>query len=104
MEKLIRDGQVAVIIGSGYGEEWSSHASGEEKERAMYCPRLALAILGESDEDVGSVVDELFPDLRPYSGPNLMIEWVPVGVRFFIHEEEGNETIWREDEISWHTA
>lgn len=104
MEKLIRDGQVAVIIGSGYGEEWSTHASGEEKERALYCPRLALAVLGESGESVESVVAELFPDLRPYSGPRLMVDWVPVGVRFFVHEEEGNETVWREDEISWLTA
>lgn len=104
MEKLIRDGKVAVIIGSGYGENWSTHTGGERAVESMFCPRLALAVLGESDETVGSVTQELFPELREFSVPILDVVWVPVGIRFFITEEDGKETLWREDEITWTTA
>lgn len=104
MEKLVRDGKVAVIIGSGYGENWSTYATGKSNEEAVFCPRLALAVLGESGETVDEVSRELFPNLREFSTPRLQVEWVPVGVKFFIIEEDGKETLWREDEISWTTA
>lgn len=104
MEKLIRNGEVAVITGSGFGENWSTQASGEQQEKSLFCPRLALAILGESGETVNVVSRELFPKLREFSVPNLQVEWVPVGVKFFVTEEDGKETLWREDEISWITA
>lgn len=104
MEKLIRDGTVAVITGSGYGEQWGTYATAIAMEEAIFCPRLVLAVLGESGEDVGVVSRELFPDLREFSVPRLEVVWVPVGVRFFITEEDGKETLWRKDEISWITA
>jgi hypothetical protein len=104
MEKLIRNGQVAVIIGNGHGENWSTGACGSEIEHALYCPRLARAILGESDETVATVVKALFPNLKPFCGPDLKVEWVPVGVRFFITEYDGKESVWREDSIHWYTA
>lgn len=104
MEKLIRDGNVAVITGSGYGENWGTHVGGSGLNDALFSPRLVQAILGETNESVRSVARELFPQLCEFGAPELVVEWVPVGVRFFILEEDGKETLWREDEIPWQTA
>ena len=97
-EKLIRDGNVAVIYSPGFGAGWSTWIHERESE-AVFDKDLALAILGESDETPLQVVER--KGYKGYTGKekealglrDVAVAWVPEGQRFEIHEYDGSEGI-----------
>lgn len=98
MEKIVRDGKVAVAVSYGFGAGWSTWNSidptdarynqlfleGKWKEAAALC---------ESEED-------------GYGGgaEDVEIEWLPVGTRFVITEYDGSESLVTIDDFRWFTA
>lgn len=92
VEKIERDGKVAVLVSHGFGAGWSTWASTNEKVM-VFCPRLVLAVLGESDEDVLEVAEELFPNEYLGGLRGIAVEWVEKGSRFEITEYDGSETL-----------
>ena len=103
MEKVIRDGKVAVIYSPGYGAGWTTWGVPEE---GMFHPALVEAIENEIEEkSLVELCKNLFGDEIYYSGVNcLMIEWLPVGTKFRITEYDGAESIEILDEIDYHIA
>lgn len=101
MEKLIRDGQVAVIISLGYGAGWSTWST-ENSEAMAFCPQLAEAIL--EGKDRRAFAEELFP--LEYKGglAKAVVRWVPEGQRFRIEEYDGAESLVLEPDLVWMTA
>lgn len=83
MDKMIKNGAVAVLTSANYGGGYST--CGEDP----FDPRIVAAVLD------GWVTD-------------LYVTWVPVGVpvgvRFQIREYDGREWIETEDEQQWLTA
>ena len=93
MEKLERDGDVAVLYSPGFGAGWSTWAYGDNEERLIFCPRLVLAVLGESGEERHQVVREEFPGQYHGGVDQLQVCWVPKGSRFEIDEYDGSELV-----------
>lgn len=124
VDKVIRDGMVAVVYSPGFGSGWSTwcHSSKEIIEHLMFNPELvALVEKKNAFNDVQQylVVDEIekwvnanFNKLDNgsdyvYCGSNigsLCIEWVPVGTQFYINEYDGLESICYYDPETWFTA
>lgn len=108
MEKLERNGKVAVLYSSGYGAGWYSWNEGypqilfdpelvelAEKEQELPYPEITLAKRAQ----------EKYPDI--YTGGadcGLDIKWIPKGTRFYIHEYDGNEHVRIIDENFGHIA
>jgi len=93
MNKIIRDGRVAVLVSRGYGAGWYTWARSADAEAMVFCPRLVLAILKESEEDPMVVAKEEFPD-EYYGGvEDLQVQWITQGQRFEIREYDGNESL-----------
>lgn len=92
-EKLERDGKVAVIYSPGYGAGWSTWSAGDYGADAVFSPRLALAILGESGEDRETVATELFPEAYQGGLGDCEVEWIEKGFRFEINEYDGSESL-----------
>lgn len=92
MNKVIRDGNVAVIYSPGYGAGWYTWNT-EYGIDLIFNPSLVLAILGESGELPDVVATILFP--KAYAGglSKCEIKWIPQGSRFEITEYDGNEDI-----------
>jgi len=88
MEKVIRDGKVAVLYSPGYGAGWSTWGGGVE--RIFHPPTVAWVEGGKVGPCPYLVVD-------PYGymgGANdLEIEWLPIGTVFEIDEYDGSESI-----------
>lgn len=125
VDKVIRDGMVAVIYSTGYGSGWStwSSASKEIIDRMVFDPELVALVEkfeGRTEENSYLVVDEIekwvnanFNKLNSgedhvYCGSNignLAIAWVPVGTQFKISEYDGAESVqfYNPPEI-WYTA
>jgi hypothetical protein len=98
MEKLIRNGMVAVAVSRGYGAGWSTwngvnpmdarfntlFDEGKHKEAAELCEELVLGYTGGAKK--------------------VVIVWLPEGTKFRITEYDGAESIETVDEINWLTA
>ena len=103
MERCVRDGRVAVLVSPGFGAGWFSwHGI----EALLFDP--AVVELVESGAEA-SVIEQYCEDRHgsdPYFGGagDLIVEWVPVGARFRIHEYDGSESLVLESEEEWIVA
>lgn len=98
MEKIIRDGMVAVAVSPGFGAGWSTwndidpmdarfnqlFLDGKHEEAARLCEELDIGYAGGADD--------------------VEIRWIPVGTRFVIQEYDGAEDLMTIDEFGWRTA
>lgn len=88
MDKVERDGRVAVLVSPGYGAGWSTWA--DDPEAAVFAPDV-VAWVERGKPDDGSV--DAFAEKYGYTGglPSVEIEWVAKGERFTIDEYDGSE-------------
>ena len=100
MEKVIRDGQVAVLISSGWGAGWSTWHHGSNKEILIFHPKLVELV--ESNQHnvytISAVLNEILDKEEAegiYLGrvEDLTIQWLPEGIKFRIEEYDGSEYV-----------
>ena len=93
MEKVIRDGKVAVLVSPGFGAGWYTWNSHKE---LLFHPKLvALVEAGKQSEiDQDWVKNELGIN-NVYCGgaSDLEIVWLPEGTAFEIDEYDGSELL-----------
>lgn len=86
MDKVVRNGEVAVIVSPGFGAGWSTWH--DDPDAAVFDPDIVAWIEG------GKVGE---PPIREgdYAGGlrNAIVVWIPEGTRFYIDEYDGNESI-----------
>lgn len=104
VNKLIRDGKVAVLVSPGYGAGWSSWNPEYVKEM-LFDAEIVEALLEDRYSDLEKLAEEKWPNAY-ISIDDLRVEWVPVGTEFRIEEYDGSERlVTREEDIwHWHTA
>lgn len=105
MERLIRDGKVAVLVSPGFGAGWSTWAYDDSQEAMLFDPGLVELILRDSTQnEIDSYVAERFPDQYTGGVEQLRVFWVPEGTKFRINEYDGSESLVTIDEEQWFTA
>ena len=108
MNKVIRDGKVAVLVSPGYGAGWSTWAySGEEDYRdfMLYNPTLVDMVERKVPaEAIEAYVNSVHPNTYCGGANDLTIEWLPVGTAFRIHEYDGSESLEIRDDMIWNIA
>lgn len=107
MDKLIRDGRVAVIYSNGYGAGWSTWNS-EYGEALIFDPGIADLVLdrvaGKLPQELEAYITLKYPDAYQGGVRNLAVKWVPEGTQFRIEEHDGSETVVLFDDDDWITA
>jgi hypothetical protein len=98
MEKLVRDGKVAVLISGGWGAGF--HTWGAPRE-AIFDPALVDLIENEKISEAITYVEATYPDAYTGGIEDLYIEWVPEGAKFIINEYDGSESIQLLYNTSW---
>lgn len=101
MGKLIRDNKVAVLVSPGFGAGWSTWNDGDD---LVFNERIALAVLGESDETPLQAAKAEYPDAYHGGVENLCVEWLEVGTAFQINEYDGSESLEIADSVNWNIA
>ena len=104
LNRIVRDGLVAVICSDAYGAGWHSHHG---IDSLLFDPEIVAMI--ESDKSPEHIHDYC---LRTYSdfhvgysrGVELRITWIPVGVQFRISEYDGLEHVVYRTQDEYHTA
>jgi hypothetical protein len=108
VNKVIRDGKVAVLVSSGFGAGWSTWSYvGEEDYRnfMLFDPTLVTMVeRGDSVEEIESYVTAIHPHTYCGGASDLTIQWLPVGTAFRIHEYDGAESVEIRDDIEWNVA
>lgn len=93
MEKVIRDGKVAVLYSPGFGAGWYTWHHCLE---AVFHPKLVeLVEQNKHDEITEEFMESIIPGFEGYMGGarDLEIEWIHEGLAFKIDEYDGNESI-----------
>lgn len=93
MEKLIKDGKVAILISYGYGAGWSTWNSD--------CPEMLfdkeiVEILLADDVDwakAEEVAERKYPNAYLGGLDQLEVEWIKQGTKFRVNEYDGSEYI-----------
>jgi hypothetical protein len=99
MEKVIRDGNVAVLYSPGYGAGWYSWNS-EHKELLFHPKLVEMVEAGRNAEITDNWLKEnLGPDFYAGGAKDLRIAWLPEGTAFEINEYDGSESIRTLDDL-----
>lgn len=116
MNKLVRDGKVAVLYSPGYGAGWSTWCSIRGNNTELVFEPTIVSLV--EDRDSGKITDSQLVELvdsycknkygeyEVYCGgvEDLKIEWIPVGTQFKIVEYDGSESIEFKENEYWITA
>ena len=108
MQKVIRDGKVAVLISPGFGGGWHTWNHVDE---LLFHPVLVNMV----ENGLRSDIDEAFiADLlgivdhtsMPYLGgvEQLEVRWLPIGTEFIVEDYDGSEEITIKNHVDWLTA
>ena len=93
MNKVVKNGRVAVLYSPGYGAGWSTWASDEYKEWLCMDAQLVKAFLDGGSKAVTNIVEELYPDVYTGGADQLQVRWIDEGRQFEIEEYDGSESI-----------
>ena len=102
VNKLVRDGKVAVLVSPGHGAGWSTWNS--EHEEILFDPAIVEFVEHNKWEELDVYVKLKYPQIYAGGMQDLQIEWLPEGTEFIINEYDGNESLEVKSDIVWHKA
>lgn len=103
MDKVVRDGKVAVLYSPGFGAGWYSWNS--KHPECLFAPTIVALVEAGRHDAIDEIAKTLFDDYFYTGGSmDLEIEWLPIGTAFEIHEYDGSESIRTMDSPGWHIA
>ena len=95
MDKLIRDGKVAVLVSPGYGAGWYTWNS--DRPECLFDPDIVKMVLGEVEGSISELAEQKWDQGNDsfYSGgaDDLVVQWLDEGTQFRINEYDGSETL-----------
>jgi hypothetical protein len=96
LDKVVRDGKVAVLISPGYGAGWSSWSSKE----LLFDPKIVAMV--EAGVNPAEYCEETYGGY--FNADDLTVVWVDQGREFIVEEYDGFESLVFKDEVKWITA
>lgn len=98
MERVVKDGKVAVCYSPGYGTGWSSCADNDLQETLIFHPIIVNMILEGKQNLINEqwLIDNFgkeYEDVYTGGVNDLVIEWVPQGSLVRINEYDGYESV-----------
>jgi len=99
MEKVIRDGNVAVLISHGYGAGW--YTWNTEHKELLFHPKLVEMVEQERHSEITDswVKENLGIDIYTVGSDGLTIHWLPEGTAFHVQEYDGSERLRTIDDL-----
>jgi hypothetical protein len=93
MEKVIRDGKVAVLVSHGFGAGW--YTWNTDHKELLFHPKLVEMVEQNRIKEINNdwVLENLGIDMYVGGSVGLVIHWLPIGTIFDIEEYDGSETI-----------
>jgi len=102
MNKLIKDGMVAVLYSPDYGSGW--YTWNLEMPELIFEPAIVKLVEEEKFDELQTYVELKYPEIYKGGMMDLQIAWVPEGAEFRINEYDGAESIEIKEDIDWFVA
>ncbi len=101
MEKVIRNGKVAVLYAPGFGAGWSTWNNEEYRAPSvrdilLFHPKLVEMVKNDKRKSISSEWIKAnfgIDDIYCGGAEDLKIKWLPEGTQFFISEYDGSESV-----------
>lgn len=93
MQKIEKDGKIAVLYSPDFGAGWSTWASDDIRESMCMNAEIVLAVLDGDNAKAAEIAERLHPDVYTDGARDLTVGWVPKGEAFEIAEYDGNESL-----------
>ena len=92
MDKVIRDGKVAVLYSPGYGAGWYSW---HDRKELLFDPQIVEMVENNAKADIPKYVVDKYGEeyVCTLGSEDLRIEWIPEGTHFEIDEYDGYESV-----------
>lgn len=98
LQKVVRDGKVAVLYSPGFGAGWYTWNS--EHRELLFAPSLVALVEESAPEDqIVAEAEKLVPDGYFGGASDLTIAWLPEGAPFRVEEYDGSESITLESDL-----
>lgn len=105
MDRVIRDGKVAVIYSPGYGAGWyTCNNDTRYGKELIFDPELVALIEKGDFQELARFAKEKYPQAYTRGLWKATIEWLPIGTKFTIREYDGYESIEIVDDVDWVTC
>ena len=117
MEKVIRDGKVAVLYSPSYGSGWSTSNDTDliNTDALLFDPEIVPLVEKHKNGEIshsnmcGKIMDycdnKYGENVVYYGGvTDLTIAWIPIGKEFRITEYDGYESIEYKGYVKWSKA
>ena len=98
MNKLVRDGKVAVLYSPGYGAGWYSWHHIEE---LLYDPSIVQWLESEEPDKIEHYLTLKYPGEYFGGLEDLSVQWIDQGTEFRIAEYDGAEVIELKANTRW---
>ena len=102
MNKLIKDGMVAVLYSPGFGAGW--YTWNYEYPEILFDPAIVEFVEKEKWAELETYVILKYPEIYKGGMTDLEVEWMPVGTEFKIIEYDGAESIEYKENDHWMIA
>ena len=101
IQKVERDGKVAVLVSGGFGAGWSTWMDEEHAAVLLYHPKIVELveqkrtheITQDICKDILGILDKENSYVCVLGASNLRVEWIEKGSLFEIEEYDGSETL-----------
>jgi hypothetical protein len=101
MERVIRDGKVAVLFSPGFGSGWYTAHYIEE---LLFDPSIVQWVEAGELDKIKNYMTLKYPNEYLSGLSTLTIKWIPQGTEFRISEYDGAESIKCKSKEHWITA
>jgi hypothetical protein len=102
MNKLVRDGMVAVLYSPDYGSGW--YTWNREQPELLFDPGIVQLVEENKWDELKTYVTLKYPNIYDGGIWDLRVAWIPEGSLFRINEYDGDESIELKDDADWFTA
>lgn len=102
MNKLVKDGKVAVLYSPGFGAGWYSWNL--DRSELIFEPAIAQFVLDEKFDELQTYVELKYPEIYKGGMMDLEVAWIPEGTQFRINEYDGAESIELKEDVDWLVA
>ena len=102
MNKLVRDGMVAVLYSPDYGSGW--YTWNTNYPELLFDPAIVQLVEENKFDELKTYVTLKYPNIFDGGMDDLKVAWIPAGAMFRINEYDGDESIELKDDIDWFTA
>lgn len=101
MEKVVRDGEVAVLVSWEYGSGWFTNNALTYGERLLFDPEIVEWVEQGKPAERIAFFKKKYPEAFFEGFNDLVVEWVRAGTRFIVTEYDGYESLTILDDVDW---